>query len=61
VNESFNTPGFCTCLYDAIRTRIPYDEFVQINKAIDEGARLEDTKVYSMAYECWKKHPPPPR
>jgi hypothetical protein len=61
VNESFNTPGFCQCLYDAITKQIPYDQFVQINRAIDGGARLEDTPVYDLAYECWKKHPPSPK
>jgi hypothetical protein len=60
VNESFNTPGFCRCLYDAISAQIKYDEFVRINQAIDNGARLEDTRVWPLARDCWRKHPPPP-
>jgi serine/threonine-protein kinase PknK len=60
VNESFNTPGFCNCLYDAIRKEIRYDEFVRINQAIDAGEKLEETRVWPMAQSCWASHPPSP-
>jgi hypothetical protein len=61
VNEAFNTPDFCRCLYDAIRDAFPYSEYVKMNQEVEQGRRIEDTRVWPLANACWKEHPAPPR
>jgi serine/threonine protein kinase len=61
INEASNTPDFCTCLYDAIVARIPYADYEKLNQAVDRGRRIEETPVWDLATDCWKKHPVPPR